>query len=438
MTDTVVPNTPLAPHGVASPGTPVGRLLPAMFASNVSAFIGLLTPLQVLMTLHLTSIAGPRAAASFGIITGFGALAALVASPLGGRISDRTAARFGRRRTWILTGAVAGSGAVLGMGFTSEVWQMALLWCATQALFNFQLAATSALMADQVPQRRRGTASGLLGLSAAVGPLVGVAAVSAVRDPLLQWAVTAATATVLAVVSVLLLRETQHQPPVGEARLRPADLVKSFWLNPRRHPAFGWAWLVRFLVFAAVASTTYNAFFLMDRFAVTAEEVPASVLVIAMTTVVALALTSVVAGPLSDRIQRQKPFAAGAGLSAAAALGCMSIATEMWLVYLAAGLIGVAIGLVGSVDLALCVRVLPNNENAGKDLGVINMAGLLPQSIVPFIAPALIALGGYTAFYLVLGAAALLGALAVLRIPEIGRETDPRFAPITRAPAAAA
>lgn len=426
------PESTIAAAGVDPDSTPVGRLLPAMFASNVSAFIGLLTPLQVLMTLQLTRIAGPSAAAAFGVITGFGALAALVASPLGGRISDRTAARFGRRRTWILTGAVGGSLAVLAMAGATEVWQMAVLWCAIQALFNFQLAATSALMSDQVPQRRRGTASGLLGLSAAVGPLVGVAAVSAVTDPFLQWVVTAIASTGIAIVAVLLLRDKQHRAPAGTGRFGLAALARSFWVNPVRHPAFGWAWLVRFLIFCAVASSTYNAFFLMDRFSISATNVPPTVLLVTLVNVAALALTSVIAGPLSDRIQRQKPFAAGAGISAAMALTLMTFASALWFVYLAAALLGVAIGLVGSVDLALCVRVLPNRENAGKDLGVINMAGLLPQSIVPFVAPALLALGGYPALYVALGAAALLGAVAVTRIPEIGREGQPGFARITR------
>lgn len=426
------PESTIAAAGVDPDSTPVGRLLPAMFASNVSAFIGLLTPLQVLMTLQLTRIAGPSAAAAFGVITGFGALAALVASPLGGRISDRTAARFGRRRTWILTGAVGGSLAVLAMAGATEVWQMAVLWCAIQALFNFQLAATSALMSDQVPQRRRGTASGLLGLSAAVGPLVGVAAVSAVTDPFLQWVVTAVASTGIAIVAVLLLRDKQHRSPADTSRFGLATLARSFWVNPVRHPAFGWAWLVRFLIFCAVASSTYNAFFLMDRFSISAKNVPPTVLLVTLVNVAALALTSVIAGPLSDRIQRQKPFAAGAGIAAALALTLMTFAGALWFVYLAAALLGVAIGLVGSVDLALCVRVLPDRESAGKDLGVINMAGLLPQSIVPFVAPALLALGGYPALYIALGAAAALGALAVARIPEIGREGQPGFARITR------
>lgn len=384
------------------------------------------------MTLQLTRIAGDGAAAAFGVITGFGALFVLIGGPLGGRLSDRTAARFGRRRTWILTGSIGGALTVLGMAFATEVWHMAILWCACQLLFNFQLAATNALMSDQVPPARRGSASGLLGLSAALGPLVGVAAVSAVSDPMLQWIVTAIAAVVLSTIAVLLLREKQHRVPAGEAGLGLVEIIKSFWLNPWKHPAFGWAWLVRFLVTCAVASSTYNAFFVMDRFGITPEEVPANILIISMITVGALALVSIVGGPLSDRLGRQKPFAAAAGIFAGGSLLAMAFATELWVVYIAVAFMGAAMGLIASVDLALCVRVLPSKENAGKDLGVVGMAAALPQSIVPFVAPAFLALGSFTALYVALAIVGLLGALAVVRIPEIGREGEKGFAPITR------
>ena len=76
--------------------------------------------------------------------------------------------------------------------------------------------------------------------------------------------------------------------------------------------------------------------------------------------------------------------------------------------------------------------MLPDAESVGKDFAVLNMASALPSMVVPFIAPALLALGGFTAFYLALAVMGLIGAAAVLRIPEIGQEGDPRFAPITR------
>jgi hypothetical protein len=66
--------------------------------------------------------------------------------------------------------------------------------------------------------------------------------------------------------------------------------------------------------------------------------------------------------------------------------------------------------------------VLPDAEDTAKDLGVINIANALPQSIAPAIAPGVIALGaataigGYSLFYLVGAAAALAGALLIFRV----------------------
>lgn len=416
----------------AAPATPFPRLVSAMFSSTFGAFIALLTPLQLLLTLKVTSIAGHDAASAFGTITGVGALFALVANPVAGRISDRTAVRFGRRRTWILTGTLTGSLVVFAMAFTTQVWQVAVIWCATQAIFNFQLAATSALLADQVPAARRGTVSGITGVAATVGALVGIAAVSGISRPVLQWGIVAAISVVLGVLAVILLRDPRHPRAAGEAGLNPAELVKSFWLNPWKHPAFGWAWLVRFLITCAYASGTYNALFVMGRFGVSADKVGGVVVVMSLLSVGLLVAMSVIAGPVSDRLRRQKPFAVAAGVVAAGALVLMATASTLGEAYVAAAVLGVGSGLLYAIDTAMCVRLLPSIENAGKDLGIINLANTLPQSLVPFIAPFLLSLGGFPVLYVTLAVFGIAGALAVVRLPEIGREGDRRWAAITR------
>jgi MFS family permease len=111
----------------------------------------------------------------------------------------------------------------------------------------------------------------------------------------------------------------------------------------------------------------------------------------------------------------------------------MSAAGSITTVFIASALLGLGIGAFLAIDLALCVRVLPSAENAGRDLAIINIANSLPQSLIPFAAPALLALGGYRALFLTLAVIVLLGAVAVLRVPEMGRENAPgRAAPITR------
>lgn len=411
--------------------TPVPRLITAIFASGFGAMLALSTPLQLLLTLHLIRIADSDAEAALGIVTGFGALVGLIANPLGGRISDRTAARFGRRRTWILTGSVVGAGVLVALAYTTEVWQVVVIWSAACAAVNFQLAATSALMADQVPQARRGAASGFIGLAAALAPLVGILAVSMIGDPILQWITLAVISVVIAIVAVALLRDPQHpRSPNGSDGI--AELLRTFWLNPRKHPAFGWAWAVRFLLMCGYAAGSYSAFFLIGRFGVAPEDVSGQVLLLSLLTVVFLAVTSVAGGFLSDKAGRQKPFVIASGTLGAAGLVAMAFAPDLLTLYIASAVVGAGTGLFLSVDTAMCVRMLPNSENAGKDLAIINIANTLPQSLVPFLAPFLLSLGGYAVLYVTLAVVSLFGAAAVLRLPEIGREGDPRWAVITR------
>lgn len=416
----------------APAATPLPRLVGVIFASNAGIFVALFTATQLLLTLQTTRIAGASAAAAFGIITGFGALFAMIANPLAGRISDRTAARFGRRRTWILVGGLSGALVYLGLAFTTEIWQVAIIWCVAQVMFNFQFAATSALLADQVPRTRRGTVSGFMGLSGAIAPLVGIALVSFIADPTVQWIVIAVTSAALTTLAVLMLRDPQHVPAAGEGGLNVKELLRSYWLNPRKHPAFGWAFLVRFLVTCAYASGTYGAFFMMDRFGFTPENVAGPVLLTSLLAVSLLALGSVVGGFVSDKLQLQKPFVIAGGVIGAAGLTLQAFAPSIEYVYVASALLGIGTGLFFAIDSALCVRMLPSAENAGKDFAIINIANTVPQSFVPFIAPALLALGGFNALYLTLAAFALAGALAVSRLPELGREGDPRYAAITR------
>ncbi|MGW6282591.1 MFS transporter [Kribbella sp. NPDC055071] len=413
------------------PPTPLPRLIGAILASQIGALTGLLTPLTLLLTLQLTRISGDGAAAAFGLVSGLGALFALFANPLAGRISDRTSARFGRRRTWILTGGISGALVLFALAFTTEVWQVAAVWCAVQTLFNFQQAATSALLADQVPVNRRGTVSGLIGAATLSIP-VALAIVSAISVPAFQWAAVATGSAILAVVATVLIRDPQPSGAATRPRLGLVELLKSFWLNPRRHPAFGWAWVVRFLLTCGFASGTYNAFLLMDRFGFSSDDVGAQISLLSLVSIGLLGTAAIAGGLLSDRFGRQKPFVILGGVLAAAGLCVLALAPTLTVVYLATIVLGLGSGIFLAVDTALCVRMLPAGENAAKDLAIINMANTLPQSVVPFIAPFLLHLGGFTALYLTLAGFCVLGAATVLRLPELGREGDPRWALITK------
>ena len=165
----------LPPVGDAlNPATPFRRLMGSMATSYAGAFIVSAVPVSLLLTVHLSAIAGAEAASAFSIVTGVAALLGLVAQPLTGRFSDRSRARLGKRRSWILMGGLVSSLVLVGMIFTTEVWQVVVVWALVTIFVNVQLAATGALLAEQVPTKRRGSMSGILGSMAILGPVLGL------------------------------------------------------------------------------------------------------------------------------------------------------------------------------------------------------------------------------------------------------------------------
>jgi hypothetical protein len=66
--------------------------------------------------------------------------------------------------------------------------------------------------------------------------------------------------------------------------------------------------------------------------------------------------------------------------------------------------------------MALITRVLPRGADAGKDMGVINIANAGPQILAPTIAGWIVAAGGYAALFPVAALVSLIGAVGVLRV----------------------
>jgi MFS family permease len=84
---------------------------------------------------------------------------------------------------------------------------------------------------------------------------------------------------------------------------------------------------------------------------------------------------------------------------------------------------GLGFGVYAAVDLALVVDVLRDRRDVAKDLGVFNIAGALPFSIAPAIAPAILAIdrgvGSYGVLYMVAGLCAIIGAFAILPVRRV-------------------
>ncbi|ALX66250.1 MFS transporter [Microbacterium sp. XT11] len=415
--------------GFKAPGTtPVKTprgYAPGLAAVNFGVFLALLTPVMVSMAFKIQHIDPVTTEGSLGLVMGVGAAFALVANPLVGRLSDRTTSRWGMRRPWILGGAIVGLGGFALIGVATSVWVVLLAWCLVQTAMNAVLAAANATLPDQVPVGSRGKVSGIVGITTPIGILAGTFLVNYLPGDLGRFVVPAVIALVLAVVFVLILKDRRLAEKPAE-KFTIGMFFGSFVFNPRKHPDFGWTWLTKFFVmFGYAGIATFLPLYLVTKFGLDEQGAVTTILIANLASMAAMAVSSPLGGYLSDRIGKRRPFVAVAGVVMVVGLVLLAVAPTIEVVVVAQAIIGLGAGSFLSVDLALATEVLPNPDDTAKDLGVLNIANALPQSIAPAIAPGIIALGaatplgGYTTWYLFGAVVALAGAVLVYRIKGV-------------------
>lgn len=392
-------------------------------AAMAGLFAALITPVVIGLSLKLLEIDADNATTNLSIIAGIGAFLAMIANPFFGRLSDRTISRFGMRRPWLIVGMLTG---VLGLGIigvATTVPMVLIGWCLTQVALNGTLAALSAVIADQVPARQRGTVSGFLGISQGVGVLIGVGLAQALGADLF-WIFVAPALIGLALVLIFAftLRD-RILPRSARPTYNFTAFIKSFWTNPFRHPDFGWAWVSRFSILLALSFvTTYQTFYLLRHIGIPESDVATYVFLGSLTSITVLIVGSIIGGLLSDKFHRRKLFVWTSAVVCLIALYLLATGSSVAIFLLGAGIVGLAQGAYMAVDLALVTEVLPSKKDTAKDLGVINIANALPQSVAPAIAPFFLAINGpdnFTSLFLAAAAFAGIAAFAIFPIRKV-------------------
>jgi MFS family permease len=382
-----------------------------------------LAPLLVSLSLKVNSLVGTaRAPTSLSLVAGTGAFLALFANPFFGKLSDRTTSRHGMRRPWMVLGLVGGCVGIVVVAVAPTITVVLIGWCIAQVFFNALLAVLVAVLPDQVPVVQRGRVAGVLGICLPIASVSGTYVVQLFTGNTLVMFLAPCA---LGGLFVLLFAARLDDRTLAAADKPPwslRELVGTFYVNPWRNPDFAWAFTSRFMFVLAYAFlTTYQAFYLLEQLDSAVASVPRQVFLgtLAMSTVVVGA--SLVGGWVSDRAGRRKIFVCAASLVFGMALFVIAAATSLDGFLVGMAVAGLGFGLYMAVDLALVADVLPDPSSAAKDLGVMNIAGALPSSVAPAVAPLVLAAGGgsYGVLYAVAGACAVLGAGAVLRVKRV-------------------
>ena len=408
------------PLALREPTSDVRRgYISAVVLANLGIMLAFYAPITSLLPRLAEQVSPTSKEATLGWILGVGALMSVIGNPLAGALSDRTTSRLGRRKPWVLYGAMLGAFGIVALCLQSTVLGLAVVWGFCQATINGAYAGLTATIPDQVPVRQRGFVSGWVGLAQTVGIVLGVALVSIVVRPLVPGAVLIAILLVLLVLPFVLRIKDIPLPVEEREPFHLLTFVKGFWVSPRLYPDFGWAWITRFLMQLGNAlATLYLLYFLQD--AVKYSDPAGGQTVLVALYALGTIITAVVAGRISDRSGRRKIYVIWSTVVMAFAAVILAFFPIFSAAMAAALILGLGYGIYLAVDQALVTQVLPTATDRGRDLGVINIANAAPQVLAPVIAaPIVTGATGYTGLYLITAVITLLSAVLVTRIRSV-------------------
>src|SRR3954452_4436188 len=421
---------PRAPAAEAAPGRGprevrrVGRVFVVLYTlALLSTSLLFLAPLLVTLALKVNSLVGTeRAPNSLSLVASIGGLLSIVANPFFGRMSDRNSSRWGMRRPWMVIGLLAGSSGILVIAVAPNIPVVLIGWCIAQLLFNAVLAAEVAVLPDQVPEAQRGTIAGVLGICTPVASVIATFLVKLFTGNLLLMFLAPCMIGGFFILLFAVVLDDRRLAAADKPSWSLQEFASTFYVDPRKSPDFAWAFVSRFLFVLAYAFlATYQAYYLLKNLGTAEADVPQQIFLGALVQSGLVVLASVVGGRLSDWTGRRKVFVLVASIVYGFALFVLAAATDVNGFLVGMAISGLGFGVYFAVDLALVTQVLPDTDNAAKDLGVFNIAGALPFTIAPAIAPAILAAGGgsYSVLYTVAGLCAVAGAFAILPVKRV-------------------
>ena len=187
----------------------------------LGVWLAQLTVIQLLLPAQVASIGAEHGFVDtivrFGWVSAVAGVAALIAFPIVGALSDVTVSRFGRRRPWIAVGTVMFAAGLLLLGDPGHRASASRSPGRSRSPgFAAVSSALTALIADQVPVDQRGVVSAFVSVPQAAGTIVGLLLVESLA--LSQLASYALVALVLCVLVLPLLLRIPDAPVVGSAR----------------------------------------------------------------------------------------------------------------------------------------------------------------------------------------------------------------------------
>jgi MFS family permease len=405
-----------------------GRSKWIMLVSMTAVFLVLLAlycgVLSVLLPNQIEMIDHANKARDLAIVFAITSIFSTLTTPIAGALSDRTRTRFGRRAPWIFAGSVVGALCLAAVSQMTALWTITLFWVGATVALNSMQAAITTVVADRFEESERGVASGFVGAGMTSGCTIGIV-VAGLAAPHFTVAyigfglVVAIACTTFVVINPEPKIAHSPAPP-----FKPLAFLSNFWVSPRKHPDFAWAFLGRFTIYMGYqAIVTYLLYILQDYIHLSIEQSNRTIATLSSITFVALIISALSSGYISDRIGRRKPLVFASSIIMGSALLVALLVPSLRGMMGYAALIGLGYGAFMSVDMALMTQVLPKTGggSTGKDLGLLTTAINVPQILSPVLAAWLLGVFGndYRVLFIAAMAFVFAGSFCVLPIRSV-------------------
>ena len=405
-----------------------------LFAAPIAALDVVLIPQRIDQLVGDGRVAGLALTMALGMVLSFFMNAWIAVG------SDHTFGPLGRRTPWIISGALLSAASLAILSVCDLLQLVIVFWLLMQIGYAMIAMPLAAAFGERVPDKFRGTVSGFYGAGIAVGQTLG----SFVGAQLLKqgeagifggWMMGMAIFSLTGIVVVLIWPREKSNRDEARGELNVRSMLMSF-RPPKNAPDFYYALAGRTMMMGGYwMINTYQLYIAQDYvFAgdpganVKAAELIATMAVI---TLVVSLIAAVAAGPITDKIgMRKVPVALASCLFAVGALMPMLFRSATGML-LFAGVAGLGYGIYNAIDQALNVSVLPNPEEAGKDLGILNLANTLSTvigsgmtSILVVIVKAVMGVSktpvvAYTVVFGVAIVIVLIAAFLIMRIKNV-------------------
>jgi MFS family permease len=355
-----------------------------------------------------------------------GAIAPIIIQPTVGVMSDYTVTRWGRRKPYIVVGALLDVVFLAGLAFNNDFVAMVAFYFLLQVSSNFAQGPFQGYVPDLVPAKQVGTASGLMGLMLTLGTIagVGIATLGGILD---NVSLATLALGVVEVATMVVLIATVDEGRAAPKRTRPwREIAFSAWgRDILQQRDVLWLLLVRLLFLGAYNATLIAIGYFRRSQGLSPDDADATVFLATAIVGISTALAAIPGGRLSDRFGRRPviwaaALIAGVGLLGVAVAPTPALAIASWIPF------GIGMGTFLSADWALMSDVIPKHT-AGRYMGILNAGTAMAGPVFIIVAGPVQDLvsagfGDAAGPRVAMGVAALFVALSALALTRV----DPR------------